>query len=450
MKNPKVVLAAMAIVFAGLKILAAFAFIPSDQTLYQLGFSFGDYIESLHTTGRLELCRLSFCAYAMRMPLIPWLYHLLAYISDQALVAGLIKNVLMSLVVVVAFRRLLSQQGLVHHKAEVPWIWLLPLVVFSPAVIKHASAVTYEEGILIELVFLWAVSFMLSARLLASGRDQAGPAPVVLNLALATTIFMAKSSMLPLLLASAGITLIDLFARRRLPSLIALGVALALVLGWGARNESVSGRFSIMTSWDGENMYRGASDIGYALYPDVMLDRIFDASEFHMRDGRVITNTPLGSIGAFKQEWRWNDHYRDLAVSWVKNNPEKALSYTGHKLFNFFLSVEKTPYQYQSDGSEISARFSTQNLLTSAWLGIGRLLELAMAVLLIWLLRQGTRAAWSLALAVIVVNGAYAAPYVLGFNYERHITTYLVIVAACVAFLLAEWREHRGTGRTRT
>lgn len=443
MKSPKVLLIALAMVFLVFKLAVMAVTIPASQTIFQLDFGFGDYIRSLHTTGDLAFCRKSFCSYSTRMPLIPWLYHLLGYLTLNSLVVAAIKNVALSLFVVWSFRHLLRSQQVFHSKALESWCWLLPVVVLSPAVIKHASAITYEEGILIELGLLWTFAFLLTARMLANKEAGAKAGPAVMMVLLSAVIYMAKSSMLSLLMASLLLGLLVVIQRRHWPTLVSLLCALSLPLAWGVRNENVTGRFSVMTSWDGENMYRGASDLGYRLYPDVMLDRIFDSSEFHLRDGTVVKHEALPSIGHFKDEWVWNDHYRALALQWVQQHPAEALLYTGQKVFNFFVRIEKTPYQYQSDGSEIAQRFGVQNLLTMAWLLAGRLLTVVMLVLLWRLAMRRDTGSVHLVLGVLMVNAAYAAPYILGFNYERHITPYLVIVTACVAMLLAQWRERR-------
>lgn len=441
MKSPKVFLASMAALFLLLKLILVRATIPADQTIFQLDFGFGEYIQSLHASGQLAFCRKAFCTYATRMPLIPWLYHLLGYLTLSSVLVAVIKSVALSLITAFAFKHLLGYQRALHSKAWVTWCWMLPLVVFSPAVIKHAAAITYEEGLLIELGLLWSYAFLLCARMLALKSEHAKPGPSVLMVLLSAVIYMTKSSMLPLLVVSLLLGLIVVIRRKHGVTLLAMVCAMSLPLGWGLRNEHVTGRFSIMTSWDGENMYRGASDLGYRLYPDVILDRMFDASEFHMRDGQVVTHEQLPTIGAFKDEWVWNDHYRNLAMDWVKQHPEDALRYTWQKVCNFFVRVEKTPYQYKSDGSEISQRFSVQNLLTTAWLLVGRMLELAMLVLSCLLLMRRKVGSVYLVLGVGVVNAAYASPYILGFNYERHITPYLVIVACCVSLLWAQWRE---------
>ena len=441
MKSPKVFLATLAVVFLLLKLLLVRATIPVEQSIFQLDFGFGEYIQSLHTSEQLAFCRKSYCTYATRMPLIPWLYHLLGYLTLSSVLVAVIKGVALSLITAITFKHLLGYQLKLHRKALASWCWILPLVVLSPAVIKHASAIAYEEGLLIELGLLWAYAFLLCTRMLASNGGEAKAGPSVLAVLLSAVIYAAKSSMLPLLLASLLLGLIVVIQRKSWATLLAMVCALSVPLSWGLRNEHVTGRFSIMTSWDGENMYRGASDLGYRLYPDVVLDRMFDSSAFHMRDGQLVTHEQLPTIGAFKDEWVWNDHYRQLAMDWVKQHPQDALGYTWQKVFNFFVRIEKTPYQYKSDGSEIGQRLGVQNLLTAAWLLVGRMLELAMLVLSGLLLMRRQAGSAYLVLGVAVVNAAYAAPYILGFNYERHITPYLVIVACCVSLLWAQWRE---------
>lgn len=69
------------------------------------------------------------------------------------------------------------------------------------------------------------------------------------------------------------------------------------------------------------------------------------------------------------------------------------------------------------------------------WLVFGRAMELLLAYRLWHELRaRDPIRAWR-AGAMLAALAAYSAPYVVGFNYERHITPFLLLVLMCVAML---------------
>ncbi len=125
------------------------------------------------------------------------------------------------------------------------------------------------------------------------------------------------------------------------------------------------------------------------------------------------------------------------------------------KAGNFFLSVEKTPYTYGTDASAEGRGFREriEQISVGAWLAFGRVLEILFLMSLARTILRHEKAEYATALAATALLASYAAPYVLGFNYERHITPFLVllIVVASITFhgrasMGSNGLLHRGPG----
>jgi hypothetical protein len=425
--------------FAVAKIIASFYYFSPSDSIFDLSFGFGPYVESLYKSGTFESCSNGICNHATRMPLMPALFALIGQLSTNLLAAALFKNLILSLIVFVSFRSLLRQQSIINPGAAAIWsIVCLGLSLALP-VIKHAAYVHYEEGFLVELMFLWTISLLMAVQFLVRN-DTVGAncSIVILCLMLAVAAFFIKSSMLFVLVTSLVIALLWSAKFRDLRVLSALCLCIIAVLAWGVRNKVVTDRFSVMTSWDGPNAYRGWSEEGFMLYPDVVLDRMFDSEIAYKADGETVAIKSKPGCEQFANEWACNDYYKSLASDWLVTHPSEALQFSLRKLYLFFVTIKKTPYTYTNDARSASDVSQLETVVTSAWLLIGRIFEVVMLGLMFLLWRKRSTSARALVLGVAAVNIAYASPFLIGFNYERHVTVYLVLVIVCVAVMLAE------------
>jgi hypothetical protein len=342
-------------------------------------------------------------------------------------------------VVVLCFSYLYRRQAVDGQRKAMIWFLLAGLLAFSPIVVKHAATVHYEEGFLIELLFLWAFAFLLTVRALADAGSERLVGVVVMALVLSFLAYLFKSSMIAvflLTLALAGVA----FVRWRSRRIVVVGVlCLVCMGGWGFRNLAVSDHFSVMTSFDGQNSYRGLSSEGRQIYPELYLDRLFDSKVAYLPGGERVDLPALPAMETFPDEWAQDRYYKAEAKDWLLSHPGEWVQFTVKKVRHFFAGIHKTPYTYENDARNLP--MSIEGIVTTAWLLLGRALELTLVGLVVVLWRQRDRAARAMCAAAVLMNGAYAAPYLVGFSYERHVTTYLVIVTACVAMLLAELRQ---------
>ena len=428
-----------------IKLLAVVVFTPATESIFHISFGFGGFIESLDTAGKFQSCTDGFCTYSTRMPALPLFFAAIGLVTENMLAAALIKSVLLTIVVVIGFRYLIRlQAGSDAHKTGA-WFLVALVLGFSPTVIKHAATVHYEEGFLIELLFLWCFAFLVALHQWAdSASDRVRrDGVVVFALTLSTLAYLLKSSMIAVLALSLLLAAVWFLRTKSRRVLVAAVLSLTCVTGWGVRNLVVTDHFSVMTSFDGQNSYRGMSSEGRQLFPELYLDRMFDSKVAYLPDGERIPLVPLPAIADFKDEWAQDRYYKTKSAEWLLAHPGEWVGYTVKKAWNFFGGVHKTPYTYSNDARGL--RPNIEDRATMLWLIGGRALEVAMVALLIGLWRRRDRITRTLCVGVVAANLAYAAPYLVGFNYERHVTTYLVIVAACVGVLLTEFLR----GRTR-
>jgi hypothetical protein len=415
--------------------MASVYFVPTSESVFQLGFEFGPYVETLVRNGVFASCLGDACNKASRMPIIPLFYSALAAISTSALFVAIAKDLIISLIFLVSFYFLLNSQRNFHRYAVVIWCIVGAVLCVSAPVVKHTGAVTYEEGILIEIIALWAYSLLLAV-VSVSQKVLTARKILIFNVALAFFAFMTKSSMLLLFIVSVCFCGWHAVRYRSVTAVSVIFVCIMLVVVWGVRNEIATGRFSVMTSSDGENLFRGWNEESLQIYPDVVLDQIFISDVVYLQDG---TEIAISQKPTFKGEWVSNDYFRYAAVSWGLSHPKEGAQFIVRKLRVFFIGIVKTPYTYTNDARSIGRGFDAEGVLTSVWLVCGRAFELALMVLVVLLWREGDRGARALAVTAIVATSAYAAPYVVGFAYERHITGYLVLVATCIAVLFSEF-----------
>ena len=441
-RRPGFVLLALALVLTALQLGATVMFVPHRASIFDIGFGFGGYVRSLAEAGHFAACNRPDCPRASRMPLLPLAYAALTPFTHDQRGIGLIKDAAVTAASGMVVWLGWSVQS--RRSARAPWALCVALAALCLAapLLKHAGGVTYEEGFLACLFPAWLYGLSVLA-VSQDGRGEADPARIAwLAGALALVgacCFLLKDSMVVVfgvsLAAVAGVAW-----RRRSLKLAAFGLLVVLLAAaWPVRNGLVAGRFTPMTSYDGANLERGFSTDGLALYPTLTLDRIYAYPAVTLPDGRRIALEKRPSN--FANEWAWNDTYRARAVAWLVSHPWEALRFSLKKAEVFLLDVRKTPL-VDPQGREPPL----QRWLTSAWLVEGRVSEALFIALSGYLLWRGGRNGRWLAAAAGVGALAYAAPYLVGFAYERHVSVWLGGLTLADAVLFAEVMRLRAEG----
>jgi hypothetical protein len=138
----------------------------------------------------------------------------------------------------------------------------------------------------------------------------------------------------------------------------------------------------------------------------------------------------------FSNEWDWNDHYREMAVSWIRVHPVDAIRLTLRRAWVFFGDIEPVPRRVSATDPTRAYGFA-ERAAGELWMLLGRAAFLALLILTLRDWRAGERRpVWPLALLV-----AYAAPYVAVFAWQRHVVPFLIATAVFLAIRLSFSRE---------
>jgi hypothetical protein len=417
----------------------------SGAQIYQTGFGFGDYVRSLSTDAAYRSCSnppyracVQVCNYATRMPLLPLLYAGLATLvgPDSAAIAmaKCALTSLLSAIFLYAFVR--------DVRPSVVAITLLFCLYLGPQSLKHGASVEYEEGLLVDLQLCLAIAITylwrpeLTNSLLR--RSTMGVAAV----ALATAMYFAKTTALLTLLVTLAVVICSqrILSASKVIALICVALPMAL---WVRHNYSTSGAIHFSSSWNGENLYRGSSAEGLALYPDVLLDRMFDSTRATLRHGRVVLLPALSERVCFRNEWEWDRFYAAQARAWALSHPVDWMHFELRKFWAALIEPRRTPFSDTGDGTE--TRYPAVIELTMlAWMIFARAIFLGLLVLLVrsavgrphtglrWM-HTRVQALWALAFLL-----AGWAPYLAVFNYQRHLIPLLIMAGTlfCSLFLV--------------
>ena len=89
-----------------------------------------------------------------------------------------------------------------------------------------------------------------------------------------------------------------------------------------------------MSSYDGENMFRGWNAHTLDLFPACHLDTLFVA--LRTCEGKPVDLPNEIGRAAYADEWAWNDGYKARAMTWIHDNPQAAARTLAVKAATFF------------------------------------------------------------------------------------------------------------------
>lgn len=420
-------------IFYILKIISSFTFYMSDpRTTFELSNSFGGYIESIYLGNGFQSCVFDGhftifiqnkigCNFSTRMPVVPYLYAFLSIFSNKVLFVSLMKNTIMSLIFFCFIKIFFNLEKKIFKKIYIFNFFLL-IIFFSPPVIKHASNVYYEEGLTIEFLILWSVFFLLCLFLIEKRLLKKNDlAPTVLLL-ISIVLYFTKETMLFCLLLSFVINIIWIRKKFSLKILLTIILSIILLFSWASRNYKATNKYFVGSSINWMLTYYSFNNTSYKIYPEIALDQLFDAKEFILIDGTRIKNNENNKL-RFENEWSRNQYYKVKTVLWIKENPIIFGKYIIKKIYNFLIYIKKTPFSIGPDAQKEYFKNPVQEITILFWLLIGRFFSLA----LLYLIIKNWNKKKFLCFFIILMNLAYASPYLLAFSYERHVTPYLII-----------------------
>jgi hypothetical protein len=413
---------------------AAKIFVPDEIR----DFGFADYAKSLATTGEWKYCTAEYCDYATRMPLLVLIHTVMYLYSVSPLTmayAQIVGLALATLALYIYLFRLYIQSG---EGTKTTWFVLSLIITLFGVSAKHASQIAYEEGVTIWLLVPLSLSIaLLPSR--AATKDRNFGILCGVTCLLAIILYLAKSSMTLVALVGVGYVLnLGLRQRSKLAVFLAV-VALTAPITWGIFVKAHTDRFSIMTSLDGENFFRGWNAESVDVYPLVSLDREFDSSKIVLPNGREVAISPKPLRENFGTEWECNDYYRNMGLNFIRREPLQSLKFLFYKLYVYSIYIMKSPVSY---GIEVRATRTAldnhvraaNNLIVPLWLLTGRIAQafLAGLCIFVWTRLKALREEASI---LFLLNVAYAAPYIAGFSYERHVTASIVLASGGIMAL---------------
>jgi hypothetical protein len=374
------------------------------------GFGYGPLIEALDRTGRYAVADVHYPGIAFsahRLPLVPGLLMgLRALVGDDLARIGLGKALL--------FNALLGAvAGIVAARARplaLRHLALLAVPLAMPFWNLTLFEVSVEEAYLIPLLGLLVA-------VLWFGLSPTEPRPVAVAavVLLCASLPWIKHSMLYWTL----VTPVVLGFRTRSVKLAVLGFAVvaASLLGLAAFTAHVSGRFTLQSSWEGWNLYKGNNPATKETYPYYSLD-VLDYT------GKVQADRPL------RDEWDHNAYFRNQALTFIRAQPRESLENAARKAWVFFFEIRRTG---RSLGQTDDA--GPLRLLQSAALLVFRVLFwIAVALAVRATLR--TTAPWAertVPASFLLLIALCAGFHVVGFAYERHV---MPLVLPTVLFLV--------------
>jgi len=228
--------------------------------------------------------------------------------------------------------------------------------------------------------------------------------------------FLTKSSMLLL----APVVCLIYWRRTRSVRVLLLfsGLLVASAVGWGAMNHSNTGVFSITSSLNGYDFWKGNNAQTIDYFPHRSLDAIS-------------SQAPLRTEG--QSEWDWSRECFRRGISFNIENPATGLKLFGLRIYQVFFAVTA------EDSPSWGAARGTLKIIGVAYMLVFRallLLAIACAVTSIWRWYRNnshstrTREAMELGLAYLLYLAAFVAPYLAAWGTERRLMP--IVVPTCL------------------
>ena len=387
---------------------------PMIRTVFDLGYDFGPLVNMLFTSHVYASPDLFWTGH--RMPLIPAFLALIAHLSTDAQIATIVKNL-------VWFSPLAGAFWLAWKQfANIPRLILLMVAGYLlsfPQLVQYGFLPDVEEGYLIPLLPLLFLGLLLLDR---TKREPNWPAFLLLA-TMNAGLFLMKSSMLYLSLAF-GLAF-GLHTRRWRVLGLFLGLTLLAALLWGMLNLQHSGRFTVGSSYDGINFYKGNNPLAASMYPPYNLDAI------PLDDLQKTAPTPLN-------EWTLNKHATTQAIQFIQTHSLDALQLFIGRLFIVFFEVRRTPIWPGEE--QIAAPIQWVGILYMlafrvAFFGVIGYAAVSLARRRRFLAKDARKELW-LFICFLALVLMYTGPYLAGFAYERHVLPLIIPTIAYALWLL--------------
>jgi hypothetical protein len=407
-------------------------------SIYDISSGFSPYLRSLLERG--EFVDLETVAGArrttMRLPMVPLLHLLISYVvGPGVLLHVLVKNLIVYGLAAQAIRGFARRAAL---PARAPFA-IFGLVFLNPVGFRTLPLIGGEESYYVPLlVVLFATLSAPAETWRASTLHGVGAVLAVLCLTKSTLTVLALSLLafvavcswrarraardeLPRVRGTAPSA--SSLSRSTAPgfasSLVPAAYVLAALAGWSVWSYQTTQRFTHVlniSSYDGINFYKGNNEHVEGLYPDVHLDVLdvvgITAAPPHLR----------------ADEWAVSDYFRQRASAYLTRDPWHTLHFVGFKAGAPFVFANSPARIYAAANTtrsalpalaEQSKRQTPKSRVIASALWLYKMSWLATVA---WALRDlWRRRCLQQSALYLVLSGAIAAPFVVGFAYVNHL-----------------------------
>ena len=412
-RQPKVKELPIFAVFAFVAFLATLvALIPTQRyttSLFELSNWVGPATKSLLENGSLQVMPGMSGA---RMPMAS------LYVAGAYLVMGdhITWVVGFKALLLLACLCLIVRKFSVHMPKSGPRAWWCLVLLLSPMVCTATLAnlvnLQVEEGY--ALVPFTALCAHLFRPRPVHGDSVAGAGSAIATGCLMSLLLLTKSAYLPLCM----VLLVGYFWLGATRAHVAIMAALlgVTMLAWASYQWSSSGRFTIGTSVDGLNFYKGNNPLFLERYPPA------PGTTLDQYDEEILAQFPS------ENEWARNDDFKHAAIQYIVTHPVETVIGVARKFYYSAVALQK----YGSSASgKWQERLEFLGLLITRALFFGALL---VALRDVWQRSAHSRHGW-LFLAIV---GATLLPYLAGFAYTRHVG---ILIFPCALFLAGRLAE---------
>lgn len=284
---------------------------PEDGSIFSLGFSYGALVQNIliEKTYSVGIFK------ARRMPFIPLFLSAIAIIYNNLPFAYLIKNLIFYSLI---FMCISIAAKHVKNINRYLLLFILLYAVSFPQLVLHGFSLEYGAGYLIAFFSVLFVNLLYAKNIKSQW--------MFLILALINCFAYLTRGVTPLLSI-----LVCFFyfwvTRSRRVFLIFVSSLLAAILIWGTFNLFNSGKFDILVSTKGYNLYKGNNEDTLKFYPKYSIDRL----SARVWDGMTKEER--------SNEWEIDKYFISKSLEFMKNHPKEAVKLFLVKSYVMFLKV---------------------------------------------------------------------------------------------------------------
>lgn len=396
-----------------------FYLVEAPQSLFELSRDYGPITRNLLAGEGFVSCEFllqSSCLHAHRMPLIPLYNAAIGLVANDVDLSFMLKHLVFFVTPI--FFGLWRLRPVVGESVGLHWLLLLCVLLLNPVFLRWVVRVDIEESFAVGLFFLLGCYV---ARIGQQGVEWLGQFETALIGVLLALILMIKSSYLyPVVVCAAYLCFL---LPGRAGKFLLLAPMLVVLTSWGLHSLHYVGTFSLGTTIDNFNLFKGNNEKFLAIYPRGEFLGNLDALDEigFTRPPSGITEAELGA------------YYKGLVVHFVTEHKLVALQGVLLKLVVVFFD----PQQSFNFGR-------LHNLISTLSLSPLKLMVLfSLCHCLCFIVKNNFKGV-SLRVFVVFVVLIYAAPYVAGFGYQHHMFPlyYFVYPLAMIFFGSRFLSEH--------